>query len=455
MEGLTLAFGGTIAFEAIDLAVQRGEIHTVIGPNGAGKSSLINAISGLYAPSARYDALARHFRPIFARIRDGAIAREVEGKRPYEPIAWLRDARFGALRVPEEEGGFGASLPDLFALLAELAEADSNLTQALRNHFGFAEDTVGSPRDERRAHWIRHLAAGDLFGGAWTETGGATVGWFDTRIERTGTGWSLTGRKYYTTGSLFADWIDVVGTGPDGEATSVVVRAQGPGVAIADDWDGFGQQLTASGTAVFDGAEAIGAPLPTSVRFAYGPAFFQAVHLATLTGIARAAADEASRAVRARTRTYSHAAGPRPSSDPQVLQVVGRGHSHAYAAGAITLKAAEAVQRAFEARVTALPEAEAHAINVVAEIESAQAQVVVTSLVLDAATILFDALGASASRRPLALDRHWRNARTISSHNPRIYKGRIVGDFAVNGTEPPFQWKIGQAALPPQGASSA
>ena len=105
---------------------------------------------------------------------------------------------------------------------------------------------------------------------------------------------------------------------------------------------------------------------------------------------------------------------------------------------------AQAVQRAYEARVAGLPEAEAQTINIAAEIELAQAQSVLTGLVLDAGTILFDALGASATSRRHALDRHWRNARTISSHNPRIFKDRVVGDYAVNGTQPPFQWKIGQ-----------
>ena len=66
-------------------------------------------------------------------------------------------------------------------------------------------------------------------------------------------------------------------------------------------------------------------------------------------------------------------------------------------------------------------------------------------LVLQAATIAFDALGASAVRRSAALDRHWRNARTLASHNPRIYKERIVGDYAVNAAAPPPQWRIGQA----------
>lgn len=72
-----------------------------------------------------------------------------------------------------------------------------------------------------------------------------------------------------------------------------------------------------------------------------------------------------------------------------------------------------------------------------------QSLTVVSDLVLGAVTLLFDALGASATSRRHSLDRYWHNARTLASHIPRIYKDRIVGDFAVNGTIPPPQWRIG------------
>ena len=85
------------------------------------------------------------------------------------------------------------------------------------------------------------------------------------------------------------------------------------------------------------------------------------------------------------------------------------------------------------------------AANAVAELETWQAQAVVSDLILNSTAAVYDALGASATLRPTGLDRYWRNARTISSHNPRIYKDRIVGDFAVNGTLPPPQWRIGAA----------
>jgi alkylation response protein AidB-like acyl-CoA dehydrogenase len=56
--------------------------------------------------------------------------------------------------------------------------------------------------------------------------------------------------------------------------------------------------------------------------------------------------------------------------------------------------------------------------------------------VLGLVTQLFEAGGASAVTERFRLDRHWRNARTLASHNPVIYCDRIVGDYVLNGTSP-------------------
>ena len=408
------------------------------------KASTVTAGWG-NGPGRNYEELAANFRPVFDRIREGAVERELNRTLPHEPIGWLKDARFGALRVPEKEGGFGANLPQLFALLIELSHADSNVTQALRAHFGFAEDIVNARAQDRRDRWLPRLSRGEIAGSAWTEIGEAKQAAFSTIVKlRDGKAASVTGAKYYTTGSLFADWIDIGASGEEGQSLSAVVARHAPGVDVIDDWDGFGQILTASGTTTFTDAPVDPADVVIDDdRFKYSAAFYQLVHLATLAGIGRAASDDAAKAVKARRRSYSNAPSPRPSEDAQVLQVVGRIRSAAYCASAIVLKAAEAVQRAFDTRFTGDAAAEEEA-NAIAELEVAQAQTVVTTLILDASTIVFDALGASATLRSAALDRHWRNARTLSSHNPRIYKDRIIGDFAVNGTPPPYQWRIGQ-----------
>ena len=104
----------------------------------------------------------------------------------------------------------------------------------------------------------------------------------------------------------------------------------------------------------------------------------------------------------------------------------------------------QALERVHQAHLSDDEHALSHAVNI-AELEVAQSQTIVSDLIIKASGDLFDALSASATLKPLGLDRFWRNARTLSSHNPRIYKSRIVGDFAVNGTPPPAQWRIGVA----------
>ena len=182
-------------------------------------------------------------------------------------------------------------------------------------------------------------------------------------------------------------------------------------------------------------------------HFGYAPAFYQLIHLATLAGIGRAQSGEVASLVAARTRTYSNGNAPRAADDAQILQVVGRLRSAAYTSGAIVQHAAQALQRAYEAQQQNDEQQKTHSVAI-AELEVSQSLNVVTDLLLNASSTLFDALGASATLKPLALDRFWRNARTLSSHNPRIYKDRIVGDFAVNGTLPPEQWRIGIADNP-------
>lgn len=269
-------------------------------------------------PSERYEELAAHFRPLFDEIAAGAVARETSRKLPTAEIAALKEARFGALRGPEQEGGFGATLPELFNLLIELSAADSNITQALRGHFGFVEDVVSRAPGGNRRRWTARIVAGDLAGNAWTEIGDAAQAAFSTRVSDRDGRSVLNGRKFYTTGSLFADWIDVGATGPDGETVGVQVRRDDPGVTVIDDWDGFGQIGTASGTTVFADARIDPAYIVTEEgKFRYGAAFYQTVHLATLAGLARALADETAKAVAERRRSYTNAAGPRASQDPR------------------------------------------------------------------------------------------------------------------------------------------
>jgi alkylation response protein AidB-like acyl-CoA dehydrogenase len=391
-----------------------------------------------------YAALTARFRPIFARIAEGAVERERTRTLPFEPIKWLKQAGFGAVRVPVEFGGAGASLPQLFQLLIELAAADSNVTQALRGHFAFVEDRLNAQAFSPQNAWFERFVAGELVGNAWTEVGDVKIGQVITRISRQGEQWVANGTKFYSTGSLFADWIDLYAQRDDtGADVIAAVRVQQPGVRQSDDWDGFGQRTTGSGTSVFENAVVEDDHLiDFSTRFKYQTAFYQLTLLAVLVGSGQAAVREVAQQVRVRARVFSHGNAAAVRDDAQVQQVVGKASAQVYTAEAATLRAAQASQRAYVAHFAKDAQAEREA-NIAAELESAQAQVVIADLVLRATSDLFNALGASAARTSLQLDRHWRNARTAASHNPLIYKERIIGDWEINGTEPPYVWQIG------------
>jgi len=391
-----------------------------------------------------YEQLANRFRPIFERIAEGAIKRERTRTLPHEPIEWLKKAGFGAVRVPVESGGAGASLPQLVQLLIELAAADSNVPQALRGHFAFVEDRLNAQPGPQRDIWFKRFVAGETFGNAWTEVGDVKIGDVITQVSPKDGRWALNGHKYYSTGSIFADWIDVYARRADNGADVIAaVRTAQPGVTLHDDWDGFGQRTTGSGTSIFTDAVVEAADVfDFSTRFKYQTAFYQLVHLATLAGIARAAERDVAQQVAGRKRIFSTGNAPLARQDPQLQQVVGQISAQAYAAAAVAIRAAEPAQRAYLARFGDDPEAE-KAANIDAEIESAQGQLVIADLALRATADLFNALGASSASERLALDRHWRNARTVATHNPLVYKARIVGDWSINGTEPPYVWQIG------------
>lgn len=401
------------------------------------------------APAAAepdYEALAARFRPIFDRIAQGASARERDHQLPFAEIKELTAAGFGALRVPIEDGGFGASLPQLFRLLTELAAADSNIPQALRGHFAFVEDRLVASGTQRDV-WLKRFVDGEIAGNSWTEVGTVKIGDVITKVTAIeggdGSELHVNGTKYYSTGSIFADWIDTFAQLPDGTNVIAVVDAHQPGVTHRDDWDGFGQQTTGSGTSTFvDAVVRAEDVIDFDTRFKYQTAFYQAVLLSVLAGSIKAAEREIAAEVRSRTRIFSHGNADSFAADPQILQVVGEVSAQAYAAEATVERAARALQGAYEGAFLA-DVAEDERRNDVAELETAQAQVVLTALASRATSDIFDALAASGVSTRRNLDRHWRNARTAASHNPWVFKARIVGDSVVNGVKPPRVWSIG------------
>lgn len=399
------------------------------------------------APSARYEQLAAPFRPLFAQILAHAAEADQTRASLASVIQQLNALGLPRWRLPVSYGGQGATFTELLALLTELSAADSNITQALRGHFGFCEDVLCAKDLGWRAKWLDRLGQGALLSPGSTEVGNQTRGDFETRLHRDTDGTlRISGKKFYTTGALYSDLINTVATGEDGTVYSVVVDLKAPGVQIIDDWNGFGQRLTASGTCLFDNAPVEDDLRPTHQRFGYGQSFYQIYHLSTLAGIARRAALSAAQELSQRARTFTTGNADTAAQDVQLLQVIGEVASQAYAAHAITQQAAQRLEHTAQYVITHdQPLHDDDPQVALAELEVCLAVNPVVDATLAATTAMFDALGASATASNKALDRLWRNARTLANHNPRVYKSRIVGNYLVNGLLPPAQWRVGVA----------
>ena len=381
------------------------------------------------------------FDALFARIAEGASERERERILPFEQIAWLRQARFGALRLRREDGGGGASFRELFALVIRLGAADSNVAHILRNHFTVAEQYARRPRTEQERRWQKAVLDGAIIGLGNTELGtpraGATKP--DTTLTPEAGGYRLNGTKYYTTGTLYSDLVLVRAADPSGAVAAVIVPTSRAGVDIVDDWDGAGQRLTASGTTHFrdvrvEAEEAVFDSEGVGYALAYANTQPQLFLTAIVAGIIHAIRDEASALIKSRSRNFYHAPAERPADDVLLQQVVGQIASYAFAAEASVLAAADAFDIVSRARDAGRDDREP---ALAASLAAAQAKVVVDELAIRSGSLIFDVGGASASKRTLNLDRHWRNARTLASHNPDSYKAVAIGAHVISGTQLP------------------
>ncbi|WP_225735842.1 acyl-CoA dehydrogenase family protein [Gulosibacter chungangensis] len=393
----------------------------------------------LQSGTATDEDLKARFAPVIARIAEGNVDRELTRTLPHEQVRWLTEAGLGVIRVPESAGGLGASLRQTFLVLADLAEADANIAHIWRNHLAFVEDRLAaSARPETdpavTERWLKRFLAGDFVGGGWTEANNGTYKTLKTLITPHEDGaYRISGAKFYATGSLYADWLDVIGKTEDGQFLTALVPRHQPGVELVDDWPGFGQQTTSSGSATYRDAVVQGEDLfRVEDRFSYQGLFYQTSLLSVLTGIGRAIERDGIVALRERGRNYTHGLDEVPHKDPQLLQIIGQVHTLRYIAEIALEKAASSLDVIALAQAAGDTEAGQDAL-IKASIEVTQAQIAITDSVLREATLVFDALGASGTTVARGLDRHWRNARTIANHNPRVYKERILGNYLVNG----------------------
>lgn len=380
------------------------------------------------------DALAK-LPALALEIGEDAAGRELRRELPFAAFDAFRRSGLAALRIPTVQGGLGGTLEDAIHVVTTLAAAESNVAHALRVHFDVVESLRLAQPTAFTERQVRRIVDGALFGGASGEQGTARAGEIQTVLRREGEHFRVSGKKYYTTGTAYADYARTNLVDEAGNGVTAIIPVQSKGVQVLDDWDGMGQRMTASGSVVFDeveiAAEEVVPKGYASLAGRHGGAYRQLHLVAVAAGIVRNIVVDAKHYVTTQGRPVLHSTAPTARDDVFIQQVVGELSALSHTIDVLVRDNARVLDASSEAIRSGDPQADSLVLQ--GALATARTQVVVGQLALQAGERLFDAGGASATSRKYNHDRHWRNLRTIFSHNPLHHKSRVVGDYVLNG----------------------
>ncbi|WP_165494960.1 SfnB family sulfur acquisition oxidoreductase [Actinomadura roseirufa] len=393
------------------------------------------------APPVLDDAAAvEAARAFAARIAPGAIERDQGALHPAAELDELAASGLLAISVPREHGGGGVAASTVGEVFRVIAQADPTVAQLVLAHFVLLAVLGEAGTEQQKEFFYGQVAGGARIGNATAERGTKHV--FDRRttvVPDPAGGYRLDGRKYYTTGALGAQWIGVAASveGDQNLPVTAFVPGDAGGLEFGDDWTAFGQRATASGSIVFTGVGVAAehvlhhGPLPADPPPLVLGAYDQLLHLAIDVGIARAALEEGAAFVRERSRPWFESGVEKVSDEPHVVLRFGRLTTLLHALEALFERAGRAIDAA-QAALALTDENTAAASLAVAEAK-AYAQEVAVQI----ATDVLELAGTSAADARHGLDRHWRNVRTHSLHDPARWKYVHIGNHLLNGVNPP------------------
>lgn len=390
---------------------------------------------GTPAHVIRDDAEAiRVAHALAAEFREGASERDRAHIRPLEQLDAFSQSGLWSINVPKSFGGPEVSYRTLAQVIAIISAADPSIGQIAQNHLGIVAAIRTVSDQEQQALLFGEVLKGTRFGNAFSERGTKRAADFETKFSDHGDHVIVNGQKFYATGALLAHLVPIVAVDDQGRAWYAIADRNAPGLTVIDDWSAFGQRGTASGTVIIDNVRVEKSHLVPAWKGYEAPrsdgAIFQIIQAAVDAGIGRAALDDTIDFVRTKSRPWIDSGQERASDDPYTIQAIGDLTIRQHAAEALLDRAGLAIDAAI-----AEPSAESVAA---AQLAVAESKVLTTEVAIAATNKLFELAGTRSTLAEDNLDRHWRNARTHTLHDPVRWKYAIVGNHALNGVNPPF-----------------
>ncbi|OBJ83249.1 acyl-CoA dehydrogenase family protein [Mycobacterium sp. 1245852.3] len=373
------------------------------------------------------------------QLRETAAERDKANATPREEIELLRQNNLLQVQEPVEYGGSGFNYAQAVQIIRRIARGDTSIAHLIGYHFAQTRiaPLFGTPA-QAEAQSRRNATERLFWGGIQNPRGGS-----DLTLTRHGDGFLLNGKRTFASGASTADQLSVTAS-LNGELVflSLDVRDGREGFTFLDDWDNIGQRLTDSGgVRVVDaritpdevlGEEPFIGSVPSPYQTLVTP-HWQLAFVNFYVGTAEGALAEALNWTRANASPWESSGVEHATDDPYILHTVGELTSQVHAAALLADRAGDALQTALDIGPSLSEDQRAEAAVAVYE-----AKYFSTKIALDTASRLFEIQGARATSSAYGFDRHWRNLRTHTLHDPVAYKAREVGDWALNHRHPQF-----------------
>lgn len=372
-------------------------------------------------------------KQLAAEFKQEASQRDHERRLPLQEIQKYSQSGLWGITIPKEFGGAEVSYKTLGAVVKIISSADSSLGQIAQNHWAFIEHIRLDATQEQKQFFFDLVLKGTRFGNAFSEKNTKTVADLQTRIDLHEDHATITGQKFFSTGALLAHWIPAVGLDAEGRPHVALLPQKSQGLTIINDWSGFGQRTTASGSVILDQVRAdLQHVIPLYKAFerpTAAGAISQFIQAAVDAGIAIGAIEETIQYVRKHARPWIDSGLEKATDDPYTIANIGDLK--------IKLRAAEAVLDLAGLAIDAAIQNPTEETVSEATLLVAEAKVLTTEIALLAANKLFELSGTRSTLSELNLDRHWRNARTHTLHDPVRWKLHIIGNYYLNDVPPP------------------
>lgn len=362
-----------------------------------------------------------------------ASIRDHERRLPLKELDEFSHSGLWGINVPREYGGAEVSYVTIAEVIKIVSAADPSIGQIPQNHLAVLDIIRLSADEDQKRFFFGEALRGVRLGNAFAESGSKNAGDFRTRIARGADGFELNGRKFYCSGALLAHLVPVAAVDETGKLFLAIVERGAPGLTIIDDWSSFGQRTTASGTVLLENV-AIPASHVVAAHRAYdqptanGPVC-QIIQAAVDAGIAKAALADTIHFVRNYTRPWIDSGQDHGYEDVHAIAQVGDLQIRLHAAEALLERSGRFVDAA-----VARPDEDSVAA---ASIAVAEAKALTTEIAILATNRLFELAGTRSTLGVYNLDRHWRNARTHTLHDPVRWKYHAVGNYYLNNVKPP------------------